>query len=472
MRTLTAPVGSVRAMEPEWVEHSIWWHLYPLGFLGADPTGADRTPGRSLADLVPWLDHAQELGCSGVALGPIFASSTHGYDTLDHFAIDERLGTEADFDTFVAACHERGLRIMLDGVFNHVGRQHPDLLAALEGGPQAPTAGMFALEWDEHGRASIGDFEGHDLLAALDHGSPQVRRLVTDVMTHWCAKGVDAWRLDAAYAVPADFWAGVLPAVREAHPEVYVVGEVIHGDYVDIVERSGMDAVTQYELWKAIWSGLEERNLYETAWTMGRHEELLDRFVPWTFVGNHDVTRIASQLSDERMLAHALVLLLTLGGTPAIYAGDEHAFRGVKEEREGGDDEIRPPFPDTPEGLSSLGEPTYHLHQELIGLRRRHPWLHRARHEQRHLANEQLLYVMSPREGATDDGSGGDDGQSRDGDDGAPGGERLVVALNLADDGAVLPADPEIAGLPVLAGQAEATEDGLLLPPLGWAVLG
>jgi hypothetical protein len=126
------------------------------------------------------------------------------------------------------------------------------------------------------------------------------------------------------------------------------MGEVIHGDYASDVTAGGLDSVTQYELWKAIWSSFNDRNLYELAWALNRHNALLEAFVPHAFVGNHDVTRIASRLSDERHLDHALVILCAVGGIPAIYSGDEQAFRGVKEDREGGDDEIRPAFPGRP----------------------------------------------------------------------------------------------------------------------------
>ena len=174
-------------------------------------------------------------------------------------------------------------------------------------------------------------------------------------MTHWLDRGADGWRLDAAYAVPPSFWAQVLPQVRERHPEAYVVGEVIHGDYARVVTESGIDAVTQYELWKAVWSSLNDGNLHELAHALGRHDGFLDTFVPLTFVGNHDVTRIASRLTDPRHLPHALAVLFTVGGTPSVYAGDEQAFTGVKEDRAGGDDAVRPPFPETPAGLAPFG---------------------------------------------------------------------------------------------------------------------
>ena len=166
--------------------------------------------------------------------------------------------------------------------------------------------------------------------------------------------------------------------------------------------------------------------------------------MPYTFLGNHDVTRIASRLTDERHLAHALVVLLTTGGTPAVYAGDEHAFRGVKEDRAGGDDAVRPPFPASPGELSPLGLPTYALHQELIGLRRRHRWLHTARTTTLHLANEQLAYE------AVGDG------------------QRLVVALSVDEQ----PAEVPVKGAGrVLAGAADVAGGRVRLPAHGWAVL-
>jgi hypothetical protein len=147
-----------------------------------------------------------------------------------------------------------------------------------------------------------------------------------------------------------------LPTVRTRHPDAYVFGEVIHGDYAGFVRDTGVDSVTQYELWKAIWSALNDRNLFELAWALERHNAMLDSFVPQTFIGNHDVTRIASQLLDERHLAHALVILMTCGGLPSIYAGDEQGFRGVKEHRAGGDGAIRPAFPASWSGAVRLAD--------------------------------------------------------------------------------------------------------------------
>jgi cyclomaltodextrinase len=412
--------------EPGWVRHVVWWQVYPLGFTGAFPDRGDDTPHR-LSRLEAWLDYAIELGASGLALGPVFTSETHGYDTVDYLRIDPRLGDEADFDRLVAAAHDRGLRVLLDGVFNHVGRGHPAFQGALRG---EATRSWFRWVPAEPGYAT---FEGHDGLPALNHDEPAVADLVVDVMRHWLGRGVDGWRLDAAYAVPPGFWAEVLGRVRADFPEAYFAGEVIQGDYAAVVRESTMDSLTQYQLWKAVWSALNSANFFELAWALDRHDGFLDTFVPLTFVGNHDVTRIASKLTDERDLAAALAVLMTVGGTPSVYAGDEQAYRGEKVERAGGDDAVRPPFPATPGDLAPYGWPAYRLHQGLIGLRRRNPWLHNARIRQLHLTNEQFVYETS-------------DGTST-----------LLVALNVADAVADVPV---AYGIGVLWGDAELRRGG------------
>jgi cyclomaltodextrinase len=212
-------------------------------------------------------------------------------------------------------------------------------------------------------------------------------------MAHWLRRGADGWRLDAAYAVPDRFWAQVLPQVRQEFDDAWFVGEVIHGDYSAHVRDARFNSVTQYELWKAIWSSLNDGNFHELDWALVRHNEFLDDFVPMTFVGNHDVTRIASQLANTRHLEHALVILMTTGGTPSVYAGDEAAYRGVKEERFGGDDAVRPEFNTPLMGVDEQGHDVFRLHQYLIGLRRRHPWLHAARTSPLRLTNTQYVYA-------------------------------------------------------------------------------
>ncbi len=389
-------------MGTSWVEHAIWWQVYPLGFVGAFP--ADQPPGpgeHRLRRLVSWFDHAIELGASGIALGPVFASRTHGYDTTDHYRVDPRLGDEADFDHVVSEAHRRGLRVLLDGVFNHVGVDFSHHCEATHNDASA--------RWFRGSPGRFHSFEGHAELVTLNHDNPEVVDYTIDVMAHWLGRGADGWRLDAAYAVPQQFWTATLPKVRNLYPDAWFVGEFIHGDYAAAVAATGFDSATQYELWKAIWSGLNDGNFFELDWALQRHNAFLGSFAPLTFIGNHDVTRIASQLENPDELAHALVILLTVGGVPSLYAGDEFGFRGVKEQRYGGDDAVRPEFGPPPAQLDQFGDRVWGLYQYLIGLRRRHPWLHAASTSALLLDNRHYVYA------------------TRSGDD------VLLIALNIDD---------------------------------------
>jgi glycosidase len=428
-----------------WVGHAIWWQIYPLGFVGAFPEGsAPAEPGEHrLRRIVGWFDHAIALGASGIALGPIFASGTHGYDTTDHYRIDPRLGDDDDFDYVVAEARSRGLRVLLDGVFNHVGVQFGKYREANDNGE--------AARWFRGRPGRFHTFEGHSGLITLNHENPDVVDYVADVMTHWLQRGADGWRLDAAYAVPQQFWATVLPRVRERFGDAWFVGELIHGDYAAVVDAARFDSATQYELWKAIWSSLNDGNFFELDWALQRHNELLASFAPLTFIGNHDVTRIASQLEHPDHLAHALVILLTVGGVPSIYAGDELGFRGIKEERFGGDDAVRPEFGSPPAPLDDFGAKVWSLHQYLIGLRRRHPWLHATQTTSLRLSNRQYVYT------------------SRRGDD------ALVVALNI-DDQPLTVALSELgtSRAEVVAGSSAPPQevvDEVAVEPHGWWIL-
>ncbi|MBV7363808.1 alpha-amylase [Actinomycetaceae bacterium TAE3-ERU4] len=377
-------------MTDTWISYSQWWHVYPLGALGADTTGSQPIlpdTKRTLKDLIVWMDYARDLGLNGLLLGPIFASEYHGYDTLDYFEIDSRLGDLEDFQAFVDAAHQRGIKVMLDGVFNHVSKNSP--LA------QVQSDGTWLIKRDDTGSPIC--FEGHEQLVELDHNNPQVTSLITKVMTYWADLGIDGWRLDAAYALTPANWAKITVPFKKDFPHIYLLGEVIHGDYPLFVKESGIDSITQYELWKAIWSSLQDTNMHELAWCLKRHNEFCKTFLPWTFIGNHDVTRIISKVGEEKSRL-ALVLLCILPGIPAIYYGDEIEMKGIKEERIGGDDEIRPELPDLPpENLPSI----YRLHQLLLGLRRRIPTLVNGYVHTLTCDKGALLIQINDREGTT-----------------------------------------------------------------------
>ncbi|MGO3479375.1 MAG: alpha-amylase family glycosyl hydrolase [Brachybacterium tyrofermentans] len=463
---------------PSWIRDAICWQVYPLGFCGApqhrEDLGGEGYGGADgenvvhrLRRLTGWLDHLVGLGANVLVLNPIFDSVSHGYDTLDHRRLDPRLGNDADFEALIAGCRERGIRLVLDGVFNHVSDQHPMARRAISTGPGSPEGAH--IRWS--GDQPYG-FEGNADLVELELGDSVVQDAIVDVMCLWLDRGVDGWRLDAMYAAGADAWAPIIERVRAAHPDAWILGEVIHGDYPAFAAASGADSVTQYELWKAIWSALRDENLFELAHALGRHQEFLEAdggAHPLTFVGNHDTTRIASQLTDGRDLAAAYALLALLPGIPAVYAGDEFGATGIKEERAGGDDAVRPSFPEDPAESAAGTHPAVlrpeasprilEVHQRLLSLRRREPWLAEANVAVREetLENTYAEIVLSPR---------GDE-------DSADGGERsaLTLVLNLGDEDRPAPGEvvESVSGADMLDGVGPAASG--VVPAHGIAVV-
>ncbi len=380
-------------MSTDWAATVIWWHCYPLGFVGAPPQYADEPPGQvshRLGRLVPWLNYLIELGCNGLLLAPVFASTSHGYDTLDYYRIDPRLGDEGDFDALVAEAKRRGIRVLLDGVFNHVSREHPVVTRALAEGPDSE-AGRW-LKWVD---GYPYCFEGNFDLVELDLTHPPVIDEVVAVMSFWLDRGIDGWRLDAAFAAGAAPWRPIVERVKAAYPDAWILAELLQDDYVAFVAESGVDSVTQYELWKAVWSSLNDANFFELEWALRRHTEFQAHFRPQTFVGNHDVTRIASKLEDPRHIRLAAALLLLLPGVPSIYAGDEQGFTAEKLDQPQGDNPVRPPFPRTPEQLLPYGAPVHAAYQQLVGVRRRHPWLVDASVSVREVTNETIVVDLA-----------------------------------------------------------------------------
>jgi glycosidase len=419
--------------------------VYPLGFLVAE--AENPTPGGSncpvvhrLPELIEWLDYLVELGITAVLLGPVFESETHGYDVVDPFRVDRRLGTEDDLAMLIEACHRRSLRVGLDAVFNHVGRGHPHIRDVLAHRKQSKWRDWFEIDFERPGRDgfSYANFEGHDRLVKLNHANPEVLDWAVEVAKFWIERGIDGFRLDAAYAISSSFLAAFADRTRAIRPDLFLVAEVIHGDYTRVVQESHVSSVTQYELWKAIWSSLNDGNFFELAHALKRHAEYCQQFAPWTFVGNHDVTRIATQLTDPRHLAHALAILFTLPGIPAVYAGDEQGAQGTKYHRAGGDADIRRPPPQRPNELSGRSLDIWRLHRDLIAVRRARPWLATGMLSVTHVDKRAITFEVRANAG------------------------RLVTALN-TDDKSVkcnIPSD-----LTTVTGNASAE-----LPPHSWGV--
>lgn len=426
-------------------ESEIWYHIYPLGFLGAEdenpaPGAADGTIVHRLPGLVDWLDYLVDLGITALLIGPVFESETHGYDVVDPYRVDRRLGGEADLVHLIDECHRRSLSVGLDAVFHHVGRGHPYFFDLRAHGRESAWRDWFNVDFNRSGPDGFAyaDFEGHKQLVKLNHANRQVLDWAVDVARYWIERGVDAFRLDAAYALPPHFVAAFSERIRALRPKVFLVGEVIHGDYVRTAHQTRLTTLTQYELWKAIWSSLNDGNFFELSHALHRHANYCQQFPPWNFVGNHDTTRIATQLTDKQLLPHALALLFTLPGIPAIYAGDEQRATGRKYNRAGGDAQVRRPPRFHPGELEGEQLHIWNLHRELIHVRRDRPWLVTGKLGVTHTDNRLIMYDV--RSGT----------------------ERLVVALSTDDKPARLKAPSSLA--PV-AGHDDST-----LPPYGWGI--
>jgi cyclomaltodextrinase len=438
-------------MERQLMKRSeIWYHLYPLGFLGAEernpaPGAVDGPISHRLTDLVGWLDHWVDLGVTALLLGPVFESESHGYDVVDPFRVDRRLGSETDLLHLIDACHQRSLRVGLDMVFNHVGRGHAFFADVVEHGRESARSDWFHIDFDRpgHDGFSYANFEGHGQLVKLSHANAQVLDWAVDVATYWLERGVDALRLDAAYAIPAGFLASFEKRVRAARPDLLLIGEVIHGDYAAIAQASRLTSVTQYELWKAIWSSLNEHNFYELAHALERHIDFCTHFVPWNFVGNHDTTRIASKLRDRRHLPHALAILFTIPGIPAVYAGDEQGAEGRKYNRAGGDAEIRRPLPHHPADLAGDSLFIWQMHRELIALRRARPWLVDGVLKVTELSKRSIAFEVRAQKNL------------------------LVTVLNTGERSVSCPLPP---GLVLVAGHAVSKLKATELPAQGWGI--
>lgn len=432
----------------EWIRDTVWWHVYPLGFFGAEKHALplDALPNPRLRSFEPWLNYVGDLGCNGLLLAPLFASESHGYDTTDFYNLDSRLGTNADLIWFIETCREREIRLVFDGVFNHVGRSFAPFQDVKHHRQNSRYASWFLIDWNNSGNEdgfSYVNFEGHHRLVKLNHQNAEVVDYVVNVMSHWLAFGIDGWRLDAAYAVPSLFWHQVLDRVRQKFHDAWFLGEVIHGDYSNNVRQGHLESVTQYELWKSIWSALNDRNFFELSHALNRNNEFNNAFLPNVFIGNHDVTRIATELKDVRDVGLALAVLCTVPGTPSVYYGDEQLFKARKEKRPGGDDAIRPAFPSSPERMHGSDD-TYQLYRELLWLRRNNSWIASGRTKMITLTNQTLAYEIKSDA------------------------HRFLVAMNVSDSDFVVHSS---ANLQRVAGCARTGAGGWSVPSHSWVIL-
>ncbi len=327
----------------EWAKESIFYHIYPLGFCGAPINNLGQsTNGNRLQVLFEWLDSIQNLGCNAIYLGPVFQSYWHGYDTSDYYHVDSRLGTNEEFSAFSEELHQRGMRLVLDGVFNHVGRGFWAFRDLQEKGQSSAYQDWF-VGVDFSRQSPDGDafdyatWEGHHTLPKLNLHNPDVRKHLLDAVLMWMRDfKIDGLRLDAADCVEPFFWKELHQITKSENPDFWLMGEIIHGDYRQWANEEMLDSVTNYAAYKGLWSSLNDSNYYEIAYAFDQQSDenhgLLRHLHLYNFVDNHDVSRVASIIKDKSLLYPLYLLLFTMPGIPSIYYGSEFGVVGKKEE--------------------------------------------------------------------------------------------------------------------------------------------
>ena len=328
-----------------WYNEAIFYHIYPLGLTGAPKTNDYSAPVSRLNTLLPWIDHIKEIGCTALYIGPLFESVGHGYETTDYKKLDSRLGTNEDLKNFVAVCHEKGIKVIFDGVFNHTGR---DFFAFKD--IQQNREHSRYLNWycninfggnnEYNDGFSYENWGGYNLLVKLNQRNPEVQNYICDVIRFWVSEfDVDGIRLDAADVLDFDFMRALRRTAAEVKEDFWLMGEVIHGDYSRWVNGETLHSVTNYALHKALYSGHNDHNYFEIAHTV-KYLLNMGNLDLYNFVDNHDVERIYTKLSNKAHFAPVHVLLYTLPGIPSIYYGSEFGIEGKKEKFS--DDSLRP----------------------------------------------------------------------------------------------------------------------------------
>jgi len=356
-----------------WAEESVFYHIYPLGLCGApEQNEFDSGPVPRIRTLENWIPHMKNLGINALYLGPVWASGAHGYDTVDYFYCDRRLGTNEDLEQTISALQANGIKVILDGVFNHVGRDfwafrdlmkhkenssYKDWFLDINFGESSPYGDPFTYQ----------GWEGCMDLVKLNLQNPEVRQHLLEAVNMWIDRfKINGLRLDVAYSLDMNFLYEITKLCKGKDPSFFLLGEVIHDDYRRLAGDGPLDSVTNYECFKGLYSSHSDANFFEIAHTLKRQFEnggIYHDFPLYNFVDNHDVNRVATNLGREEHLYTLYPLLFTIPGIPSIYYGSEWGIQGNKEKH--GDGILRPalnldeiaqqaPQPDLPGVLTRL----------------------------------------------------------------------------------------------------------------------
>ncbi len=384
-----------------WYENSIFYHIYPLGLTGAPfcNEGAATASNRIL-QILDWIPHLKELGIQVVYFGPLWESGTHGYDTHDYYKLDRRLGTNEDFKIVCDALHKEDIKIVLDGVFNHVGRGHfafQDVLQNRENSAYKDWFSGMNFGWNNsyNDNFSYESWAGCEELVKLNLYNSDVKKHILNAVTLWMdAFDIDGLRLDAADCIQKDFFRELRTFVKSRREDFWLMGEIIHGNYRDWANPEMLDSVTNYECWKGIYSSHNDKNYFEIAHSLNRQfgkGGIYEGLRLYNFVDNHDVNRIASLLHVKENLFNVYTLLFTIPGIPSIYYGSEWGIEGTKTQGANADIPLRPSI-DIKEMSDVNPDLIAHISM-LSSLYRKNVALRFGDYENIEIRNQQLVYA-------------------------------------------------------------------------------
>lgn len=427
-----------------WFDESVFYQIYPLGFCGAERENDFKEVRHRLGKIEAEIPRLKELGINAVLFNPLFESERHGYDTADFFTVDRRLGTNGEFKELVARFHEAGIRVVLDGVFNHTGRAFPPFREVLE--KREETFYRFWFNVNFQGNSRYGDgldyenWEGHPELVKLRLENLDLQNYLMDAVRFWIrAFGIDGLRLDVCYLLPPWFLELLRRTVQAEKPDFFLMGEVIHcGNFRQNLCPERLDSITNYECYKGMISSMNSDNLFEIESSLTR----LFSSQPWAlytgkrmlnFVDNHDVVRAYTALKDKRKIFALYTLLFTIPGIPCIYYGSEFGQEGDKSDC---DYRLRPCIDEVDK--TARPELADHI-RKLAKIRRESRALSYGTYAKATIANKNFSFV-------------------READ-----GEKLIVALNIGESDCTLRVE-ESEGTDLLTGQTRNLSD-VYLPP-------
>lgn len=360
---------------PEWGKNAIFYHIYPYGYFDTPYKNTKEAPIDRLDELRNFYDYFVDLGINVIQFGPIFESVSHGYDTIDYMKIDRRLGTNELFIDIVKELHERNIKVIVDGVFNHVGREFFAFQNICKNREESKYLDWFFIDFSKNNPLNDGfdyqNWEGYYDLVKLNLYNPEVINYLFTTITYWLRDvKIDGWRLDVAYLLSNEFLNSLRTHCKSINPECLILGELIHGPYSKWIGPNLMDGGTGYQIYKSIWSSLKDNNFYELKSVLEsafHPTHGLDKNIAlMNFLGNHDTTRIRSILDNDNLLSSAYLTLFTLNGFPKIYYGDELGFTGKITEHS--DRDVRKKFIQNP--LSTDQKSWLDVVKRLIQLRK------------------------------------------------------------------------------------------------------